>query len=194
MFKLNDFFILKDNYGNISKNAVGVIEELNSDGITAKVFMLGDKMHIDILLEKIEYLDITQTGKPNKYKICNVCHILKEDYVDFEINQTDALGRKTTRPSCRSCRIKIDGVKLSLSEKRRMRQNTPVKYFECPICGKGSIPGVTANLVIDHDHNTGLARDWLCDSCNTGLGRFKDNIELMEKAIAYLKKYNQNNS
>lgn len=193
MFNLNDFFVLKDNYGNLSKNAVGVIEELKEDGITAKVFMLGDKMHIDILLEKLELLDITQTGKPHKFKICNVCHILKEDYVDFEINQTDALGRKTTRPSCRTCRTKIDGVKLTLSEKRRMRQNTPVKYFECPICGKGSIPGVTANLVIDHDHETGLARDWLCDSCNTGLGRFKDNIELLEKAIEYLKKHNQNN-
>ncbi len=70
-----------------------------------------------------------------------------------------------------------------------MLESKPEKYFECPICGKGSIPGITANLVIDHDHETGKARDWLCDSCNTGLGRFKDKIELLEIAIEYLKKH-----
>jgi len=52
-----------------------------------------------------------------------------------------------------------------------------------------SIVGVTANLVKDHDHTTGMAREWICDSCNTGLGRFKDNLKLLEKVIVYLKKY-----
>ena len=189
MLKNNDFVILTDELGNLSKNTVGVIEDLNLDGLTAKVFFLGVKLHIDTELTKLEYLNVAETGKPHKYKICNVCHILKEDFVDFEINQTDALGRKTTRPSCRSCRVNIDGAKLTTLEKRRMRENQPVTYFECPICGKGSIPGVTANLVIDHCHETGKARAWLCDSCNTGLGRFKDDISYLEKAIAYLKQY-----
>lgn len=189
MFKVNDFVILKNNYGNLVKNTVGVIEELNPDGITAKIFILGNRLHIDLDLQLVEFLNLAETGKPYKYKICNVCHVLKEDFVDFEINQTDALGRKTTRPSCRSCRVKIDGAKLTTAEKRRMLETKPQKYFECPICGKGSIPGITANLVIDHDHETGKARDWLCDSCNTGLGRFKDNIELLETAIEYLKKH-----
>ena len=35
----------------------------------------------------------------------------------------------------------------------------------------------------------GEARAWICDSCNTGLGRFKDDILMLEKAIAYLKRY-----
>ncbi|MDR0792642.1 MAG: endonuclease VII domain-containing protein [Chitinophagaceae bacterium] len=128
----------------------------------------------------------------SSYKICNVCHILKEDYKDFDINQTDAQGRKTTRPTCIECRKTIDGVALKPSEKKRMNEIKPEKFFICPICKKSSIPYVTANLVIDHDHETGNARDWICDSCNTGLGRFKDNIELMEKAINYLRKHEKN--
>nr|WP_269203404.1 endonuclease VII domain-containing protein [Helicobacter pylori] len=61
--------------------------------------------------------------------------------------------------------------------------------FTCPICEKRSIVGVTANLVRDHNHDTGLGREWICDSCNTGLGRFKDNPKFLEKVIEYLKKY-----
>lgn len=67
----------------------------------------------------------------------------------------------------------------------------PEKFFICPICKKSSIPYVTANLVIDHDHDTGNAREWICDSYNTGLGRFKDNVELMQEAIKYLKKHSK---
>ena len=51
------------------------------------------------------------------------------------------------------------------------------------------VPGVTSKVVLDHNHITGKPRAWICDSCNTGLGRFKDDIKTMEDAIAYLKKY-----
>lgn len=98
---------------------------------------------------------------------------------------------KTRRPTCKDCRKDIDGVPLKTSEKKRMEAIKPEVFFVCPICKKASIPGVTANLVIDHDHKTGNAREWICDSCNTGLGRFKDNIELMQEVIKYLKKYNK---
>ena len=53
---------------------------------------------------------------------------------------------------------------------------------------KKTIPGLTSKVVLDHDHKTGKGRAWICDSCNTGLGRFKDDIELLESAIQYLKK------
>jgi hypothetical protein len=96
------------------------------------------------------------------------------------------------RPSCNDCRKHIDGVPLKTSEKKKMDEIKPEKFFICPICKKPSIPFVTANLVIDHDHETGNAREWICDSCNTGLGRFKDNIELMQEALKYLKKHSKN--
>ena len=99
------------------------------------------------------------------------------------------MGRKTTRPSCRVCRVNIDGVKIIPSESKRMDKVKPQLLFTCPICEKMSIVDVTANLVKDHDHITGMGREWICDSCNTGLGRFQDDIKLLQKVINYLQKF-----
>ncbi|MBI2097977.1 MAG: endonuclease VII domain-containing protein [Candidatus Vogelbacteria bacterium] len=60
--------------------------------------------------------------------------------------------------------------------------------FECPICKKKTIAGVTSKVVLEHDHHTGKTGGWICDSCNTGLGRFKDDVELLKSAIEFLKK------
>jgi hypothetical protein len=182
-----DFVVFLKNTNELPLNSVGIVKNISTD--TATIFFVSIQKKIDVSLNDIAYLDISKIGKPHKNKVCNVCHILKEDFIDFEVNQTDSKGRKTTRPSCRDCRKKIDGISLKGDEKKKLDIIKPKHFFICPICEKGSIPGVTANLVKDHDHETGKARDWLCDSCNTGLGRFKDNIELLEKAINYLKKH-----
>lgn len=187
MIKVNDFVILLENKSGLEINSVGFVKDIK--GKRAKIFFIGKLQEVDIDVCEVEFLDVTQTGKPHKYKICNVCHILKEDYKDFDINQTDAQGRKTTRPTCIECRKTIDGIPLKTSEKNRMLAERPSIFFVCPICKKASIPGVTANLVIDHNHETGNARTWICDSCNTGLGRFKDDIDFLKEAISYLEKF-----
>ena len=43
------------------------------------------------------------------------------------------------------------------------------------------------NLDIDHCHKTGKIRGLLCTSCNRALGLFKDDIEVLKRAIEYLK-------
>lgn len=187
MIKVNDFVVLTKSVDGIEVNSVGFVEDIR--GTKAKVFFIGRLKKVLIDESGIKFLDVNKTGKPYKYKICNVCHILKEDYKNFDINQTDASGRKTTRPTCTECRKLIDGAALKVSERKRMGAEKPKTFFVCPICKKASIPGVTAHLVIDHDHFTGNARAWICDSCNTGLGRFKDDIELLKGVIKYLEKY-----
>jgi len=55
----------------------------------------------------------------------------------------------------------------------------------CAICGIHK-NGFDKDLYIDHCHDSNKVRGLLCQSCNSGLGFFKDNIRLMLKAIEYL--------
>lgn len=56
----------------------------------------------------------------------------------------------------------------------------------CAIC-KSPDPGRgNKNLYVDHCHASGAVRGLLCHNCNTGLGHFKDNIQLLERAKEYL--------
>lgn len=51
----------------------------------------------------------------------------------------------------------------------------------CEICNEET------KLHTDHCHATGMVRGRLCNNCNNGLGRFKDNVALLEAAVKYLK-------
>lgn len=191
MISVNDFVILTKKHKDLEVNSVGIIKKVKR--IKADVFFIGKRKEVEVELTSIKFLDTSKTGRPKgtskefPTKICNVCHILKP-IEEFDVNQ-NAIAGKTRRPTCKDCRKNIDGVSLKSSEKKRMEAIKPKMFFVCPICKKASIPGVTANIVIDHDHETGYAREWICDSCNTGLGRFKDNIELIQETIKYLKKH-----
>lgn len=55
----------------------------------------------------------------------------------------------------------------------------------CAICGKDNNG---KRLHVDHNHQTGKRRQLLCNSCNIGLGMMKDSIEILGKAIEYLRK------
>ena len=56
----------------------------------------------------------------------------------------------------------------------------------CKICGK-AVNGKSAHA--DHDHETGQLRDQFCDSCNLGLGCFKDDPDLLRKAAEYIERH-----
>lgn len=60
----------------------------------------------------------------------------------------------------------------------------------CKICNASS---EYKRLAVDHSHNTGKVRGLLCENCNRGLGMFKDEIDLLQNAIAYLAKRQETN-
>lgn len=42
------------------------------------------------------------------------------------------------------------------------------------------------NLRVDHDHDTGMVRGLLCSNCNTGIGKFREDISVLRRALEYL--------
>jgi len=182
-----DYVLAIQPIGAIQVRSVGLVKNVSNAKII--VYFVGKDITVTTDSQHVSVLDITKTGKPHPKKICNICHLLKDDKTEFEINQTNAQGRKTTRPSCRECRKSINGKNLTPDENKKLEAIKPKEIFICPICKKRTIVGVTANLVKDHDHKTGKGRAWICDSCNTGLGRFKDDIAFLQHVIDYLKKY-----
>lgn len=61
-----------------------------------------------------------------------------------------------------------------------------LQEHKCAIC-ETTNPKGKGRFHIDHCHVSGKVRALLCSDCNPGLGQFKDNVELLEKAIQYLK-------
>jgi hypothetical protein len=130
---VGDYVVAVKNITNIQKRSVGLVKNISGKDIT--LFFIGANMTVNTDSNHVTYLDVKKTGKPYKKKICNICHLLK-DMKEFDINQTDAKGRKTTRPSCQVCRVAIDGKNLTPEEKNRLNTMKPKDIFTCPICKK----------------------------------------------------------
>lgn len=191
--KPDDFVIATRPINGIVINSVGIINSICEKGV--QVYFIGRNEVVIAPFNSLRAINIGETGEEYSVKICNVCHILKPKE-EFDRNQTNASGRPTTRPSCKDCRKVIDGEKMLTSERRKMNARRPSDQtvFICPICEKRTIVDITSRIVADHDHDTGAGREWICDSCNTGLGRFKDDIAILETAIKYLKRFEDDES
>jgi Recombination endonuclease VII len=128
---------------------------------------------------------------------CNAIHLAKskEDY------DSKTIQGKCVR--CGSVKEKTDGIECIKCVDRR-RSNvirrtyglTDSEYDEmvrqqgevCRICGKKETTR-KGKLHVDHSHRTGKVRGLLCGRCNGGLGCFDDSQEMLNKAIEYLKTF-----
>ena len=170
----------------VEKGDIGVIKSENKNH--ASIFFIRIWKQVELGIDDFEVIDVRKTGDEFSKKICNVCHKLKKTK-EFAKNQDAINNRSVRRPSCKDCRIKMEGAGVSRTDRIKWLKEKPVNEpFVCPICKKRTIAGVTSKVVLEHDHRTGKPGGWICDSCNTGLGRFKDDVELLKSAIEFLKK------
>ena len=78
------------------------------------------------------------------------------------------------------------GLDFEQFERMKAQQN-----YVCAICSKHNAGTKYRELSVDHDHKTGKVRALLCGKCNSGLGIFNEDIDLMKKAIEYLHKWSK---
>lgn len=168
----------------LEKNDVGIVTSESKEGFS--VFFIRIWQKIMLPKNDLKIFDVKKTGDSFPKKICNICHKLLRT-TKFAKNQNAKDNRSVRRPSCQECRKHLEGVNVTPTEKNKWQKNKPTNEpFECPICAKRTIAGVTSKVVLDHNHRTGEVRGWVCDSCNTGIGRFKDDIELIKRAIRFV--------
>ena len=124
---------------------------------------------------------------------CSVCKEIKS--LTLFVNQ-----EHKRRYMCKAC-FSLKKNKRPGLKNRSFRRNlkkiykiTEEEYFsllekqenKCLICSKD----ISEKRHLDHCHRTGKVRGLLCPRCNWGLGKFKDSIEVLEKAVDYLEKHN----
>lgn len=137
-------------------------------------------------------------------KICTKCG-QEKPISEYHLARPKPSGEgRYIRPSCKLCENararKYHHDNLDAMKLRYKKWSTKSRYglsFEeyhvlsvmqdhkCAICKKECSSGRA--LAVDHDHVTGNPRGLLCGNCNNGLGRFKDNPELLELAATYLR-------
>lgn len=114
--------------------------------------------------------------------ICTRCKTEKpKDLIHFPPHNKTSTGLDSWCRSCRSiyrkniCRGIYRNI-ISDDDLIKIKNTTK----ECVICG------TETKLVVDHDHKTEKFRGLICSNCNLGLGKFKDDPELLEFARMYL--------
>jgi len=136
------------------------------------------------------------------------CIICKEDKQekDFPVDTRRTTGR---HPYCKTCkarymreRRKKDPRGTRMTERNMYLKSTyGINNIEydimlkkqdgvCAICNlpNTNYKGAPKMLAVDHCHKTNKIRGLLCSFCNQGIGFFKDDTRLLEKAISYLTK------
>lgn len=143
-------------------------------------------MDIFVELEGVRY-------NLNELKNCTRCKLVKPKTAFYNHSQTSDGKRGTCIPCVKE--TEKEYMSKNIDRKRSWRlthyygitKDEQQELFDraghkCELCES------TTRLGIDHNHTTGKVRGLLCQTCNSLLGYAKDDIELLQRAIDYLKR------
>ncbi len=105
-----------------------------------------------------------------------------------------ALNKERIVAQTREYRKRVDPAhKRAVARKRvyglsrdDFREMWNLQAGRCAICLERLIDDGSRQAHVDHDHKTGRVRGILCVDCNVGLGRFKDDVSALRRAVEYL--------
>jgi len=135
-------------------------------------------------------------------KTCRRCGLQAQSESDLDLFRRNKTGKHGRDGLCKACdnqthkAVKAKDPKAWLEAKRNayyknkygITLQDKVNLIEqgavCEICGSELTNVRTA--AVDHSHARGHVRGLLCNKCNTGLGKFNDDLELLDKAMKYL--------
>lgn len=87
-------------------------------------------------------------------------------------------------------RLRRYGINLEQYNELRKKQD-----YKCGVCNKheteveqGRSSTTEYALQVDHCHSFGHIRGLLCTNCNTLLGKSKDSVDILQRAIDYLER------
>lgn len=116
---------------------------------------------------------------------------------EFPLRNHTKDGERTTFNTCKDCKHST-----STTVKRLKKEYAHLKTNRCDCCEK-TVEEITeifgkfnaleryckmSIIHLDHCHKTNRFRGWICHHCNTLLSRANDDIEVLKKAIVYLKR------
>lgn len=122
--------------------------------------------------------------KPNDRDTCPKGHLYLGD--NLYVRPDSGRGCRICRNAAGKLHYQKHPEKLKLRNGRRYVKKYSMasrpQPNSCESCGKACKPH------FDHNHITGNFRGWLCARCNVAIGHARDNIEILEKLIDYLRR------
>ena len=120
---------------------------------------------------------------------CSVCDEIKEntEFTFYKNRHTDNGYRLMTNTNCVSCQKKKGKERNAI--RKKFKNIKPPEFGNLCDCCKRP---VHRNWQLDHCHETGEFRGWLCKQCNTGLGNLGDNLKSLTLAVEYLERAKNN--
>lgn len=96
------------------------------------------------------------------------------------------------RSVCKECRKKDKPFPQAPTKLRREYESKHPRpavgdSFYCKVCERTMIVQKNRDICLDHNHQTGEIRGYICNDCNTGIGKLKDSVSMLKRAIKWLK-------